>query len=308
MFSVIQSVLSLKKVTLDDYREYFNEIYNSGVWYAEDMAASRDFIDLSMGTELEERTNYWVLREFYDDLNDEQKQKIKGIKYFSDGAPSAKSAYVTEKYPGTESYGSKIFTDDQYSEFIIDASKLGKSLAIHACGDKAIHQVVSVVDSNRKSLLNIPEIRIEHSQFIDLETAKTAKKLGIILCMQPNFSYETNKFKKLLSSNYLEGNNPFRMLIDTVGFVPGKDLIFGSDGMRHGVVDLINNAFLPVLESQRLYLDEIRLGYCLEDYSHGKIEIDFKGKELDNNNQLDDSNYKSNVEKNMDVKLLKPIK
>jgi predicted amidohydrolase YtcJ len=115
---------------------------------------------------------------------------------------------------------------------------------------------------------------MEHCQFIYEKTACQAKELGIILSMQPNFSTDSIIYRDRLLPWYLENNNPFRMLIDQAGFVPGEDLIFGSDGMPHGVEAALKNSLFPPLAQQRLTIDEFTAGYCMPDRTHGHIELE----------------------------------
>jgi len=87
-------------------------------------------------------------------------------------------------------------------------------------------------------------------------------------------------FKHILTEEYLKRNNPFRMLIDECGFIPGKDLIFGSDGMPHGAQSALENSLFPVYESQKLTLDEFVKGYCVNSYDHGEINFDIEDKKI----------------------------
>lgn len=73
-------------------------------------------------------------------------------------------------------------------------------------------------------------------------------------------------------------DQPFRMLLDRVGFRPGIDLFLGSDGMPHGVEAALQAALFPPLASQRLTLDEFVAGYCLPDLTHGWIDVEIDGK------------------------------
>jgi hypothetical protein len=77
-------------------------------------------------------------------------------------------------------------------------------------------------------------------------------------------------------------NNPFRMLIDEAGFVPGKDLLFGSDGMPHGARYALESALFPPFPGQRLSLPEFVAGYCMPDLENGFIDvaIDYENREI----------------------------
>jgi predicted amidohydrolase YtcJ len=119
-------------------------------------------------------------------------------------------------------------------------------------------------------------IRIEHAQFIAESTAKRAKALGLHLSMQPNFSEDSVAYADRLPAGYPPRNNPFRMLIDRIGFVPGVDLYFGSDGMPHGAQEALRQSLFPDggYEGQVLTPDEFIAGYCLSDMTHGSIDIE----------------------------------
>ena len=64
------------------------------------------------------------------------------------------------------------------------------------------------------------------------------------------------------------------MLIDEVGFVPGEDLVFGSDGMPHGAEYALQMALFPPMPSQKLALDEFVAGYAHTDLTAGWIEVE----------------------------------
>ncbi len=64
------------------------------------------------------------------------------------------------------------------------------------------------------------------------------------------------------------------MLIARVGFVPGENLLFGSDGMPQGAEGALKAALFPPLPQQQLTLDEFIAGYCMPDQTHGSIEIE----------------------------------
>jgi len=109
--------------------------------------------------------------------------------------------------------------------------------------------------------LRLPSVRLEHVQFIDEAQARRARDLGLALCMQPNFSVESRDYADRLPESHLRSLNPFRMLIDRVGFQPGKDLLFGSDGMPHGAAAAWQWGLFPVHEGQRLSSEELSAGY-----------------------------------------------
>ena len=126
--------------------------------------------------------------------------------------------------------------------------------------------------------------------FISLANAKKAKALGIVLSMQPNFSYDSLHYKDRLLEKYCRANNPFRKLIDQADFIPGVDLIFGSDGMPHGIDYALKQSLFPPYDDQKLTLEEFTAGYCIENMEVGYIDlvIDEKNKTLSTKVELKD--------------------
>lgn len=102
--------------------------------------------------------------------------------------------------------------------------------------------------------------------------------MGIKLCMQPNFSQDSSLYEDRVCGKYCEQNNPFRMLIDEVGYMAGKDLIFGSDGMPHGAENALQYSLFPPYSSQILSIEEFVAGYCMEDFSYGFVEVEINKK------------------------------
>jgi hypothetical protein len=109
--------------------------------------------------------------------------------------------------------------------------------------------------------VRFPSIRLEHVQFIAADQAKKCKDAGIILSMQPNFNADSSDYADRLIPRHRAENDPFRMLIDEAGFVPGEDLLFGSDGMPHGAEYALRCSLSPEFEGQRLSLGEFEAGY-----------------------------------------------
>jgi hypothetical protein len=63
------------------------------------------------------------------------------------------------------------------------------------------------------------------------------------------------------------------MLIDRVGFRPGHDLIFGSDGMPHGPTYAAQWSLFPPFAGQRLSLEELLEGYGAAPGDHPRQEL-----------------------------------
>ncbi|MEM7783053.1 MAG: amidohydrolase family protein, partial [Planctomycetota bacterium] len=213
----------------------------------------------------------------FDSLSSDYQERVSGIKLFTDGAIGSGTAAISRSYKssfsGPENFGMLIYEDDELENAIQTSLQKKAALAIHAIGDRAIEQVICGLEKTGKSKLHQKCVRIEHAQLIHPDQARRVKDLGVTLSMQPNFSSDSAAYSDRLDSGFCQSNNPFRMLIDEIGFIPGQDLIFGSDGMPHGAEEALNQSFFPPLENQRIQLDEFVAGYCT-DLSRGQIEFE----------------------------------
>ncbi|MCK4538918.1 MAG: amidohydrolase family protein [Candidatus Krumholzibacteria bacterium] len=257
---------------------FYEMLEGRGVWYAEEMLmSSAAVIDVFREAGLLDRTSLWTAPESFREFNADERSFVKGMKIWADGALGARTAAVSMPWidgvPGARTAGVSgkddfdgtrllIYSDDELSEFVAEAADAKKWLSIHSLGDLACDQVLDVLERYSDEQGILPSTRMEHCQFISLENAHRAWMLGVVLSMQPNFSVDSVRYADRLSPEMLERNNPFRMLIDEAGYVPGIDLVFGSDGMPHGQPAALENSLFPPFPGQRLTLYEFTSGYC----------------------------------------------
>ena len=258
----------------EKFEHFFDFLFQRGVYYAEEMhLANETIFSILDSSPFARRTAFWTDLDTYKTLSPSVQKKIKGIKFFTDGAVGARTAALEQPYlDGRKGY--LLFSDETLYRMLAEAAARGKAAAIHAIGEMATSQVVRTVGKLKENGITLPRVRMEHCQFIHEGTAGQAKELGIILSMQPNFSTDSIIYRDRLPPQYLENNNPFRKLIDRAGFVPGEDLIFGSDGMPPGVEAALKDSLFPPLAQQRLTIDEFTAGYCMPDKTHGHIELE----------------------------------
>ena len=259
--------------TIETVREFAEFLLKEcGVYEIEDMLLpSQEIFEMIDGSDLKERISFWADVNTFRTLPGSTKRKIKGIKLFTDGANGSCTAALSKPYLNGNK-GVLTHTLPELVSLLEEAAETANGVAIHTLGDIAARQVVEAAETVRKHGSN-QFIRLEHAQFIDLETAKRAKNAGIVLSMQPNFTEDSLIYADRLPEGFAERNNPFRMLIDKAGFIPGKDMFFGSDGMPHGVKFALKQSLCPVFEGQRLTLSEFIAGYCI-DKKHGVYEFD----------------------------------
>jgi predicted amidohydrolase YtcJ len=256
-----------------ELRNFFNCLQQKGVWFAAEMlVANQEVITAFDEAGLAERTEFWADPDSFLHLSELSRKRIKGIKLFSDGALGARTAAMRQPLLTGET-GLLNYSDSDFLKKLKNLSRFKKPFAVHAIGDRAIEQALNVVESLRSAIPDSPEVRIEHAQFITQHLARRAKDLDITLSMQPNFSPESVSYKDRLTRGQRSQNNCFRMLIDEVGYRPGKDLLFGSDGMPHGVEYALQSSLFPPNPSQELTLEEFIAGYCMPDYKNGFLEF-----------------------------------
>jgi hypothetical protein len=250
---------------------FYDILEGRGVWYAEEMLmSSAAVIDVYREAGLLGRTALWAAPESFREFSGDEKSFIKGMKIWADGAIGARTAAVSIPWIGEgvtkkddfDGTSNLVYSDDEISGFVGEAAGCEKWLSVHALGDLACDQVLDVLERYSDEQGILPRTRMEHCQFISLENAHRAWTLGVVLSMQPNFSVDSLQYADRLSPEMLERNNPFRMLIDETGYVPGIDLVFGSDGMPHGQPSALENSIFPPFPGQRLALDEFTAGYC----------------------------------------------
>ncbi|MFW6142238.1 MAG: amidohydrolase family protein [Candidatus Saliniplasma sp.] len=269
--NIMKFLIEVEGLNEEKLRSFYDHLLERGIWRTEDMLIpSESTLENFKSSELNKRTEFWTDLSTYQKISPQSQKEIKGIKIFTDGALGPKTAAIEEPYP-SGGHGVLLHEERTLKELIEEVET--DHAAIHAIGNRAIKMVINALENIDRSGIKSPKIRMEHAQFIDKETAKTARSLGITLSMQPNFSLDSEHYSDRLSEKYLKMNNPFRMLIDDVGFVPGKDLIFGSDGMPHGVKAALESSLFPPYSSQRVTLDEFRKAYCVEDKSLGSIDM-----------------------------------
>jgi predicted amidohydrolase YtcJ len=257
-------------------RTFFDRLRAIGVHSAEEMLlVGEDEIQLFDDAGLADRTQFWAAPETFESVSPANRGRIHGIKLFTDGAIGVTTAALHEKYRTADHTGLLLYSDDELEALIARYSG-ERPMAIHAIGDAAIDQVVSAAERAARRVRSRQVIRIEHAQFISESTAERAKALGLHLSMQPNFSEDSVAYADRLPAGYPPRNNPFRMLIDRIGFVPGVDLYFGSDGMPHGAPEALRQSLFPDggYEGQVLTLEEFIAGYCMPGVTHGSIDVE----------------------------------
>jgi len=264
-------------LTVSGLQDFFAWQRSIGIGYVEELlcCGSRE-LELFAEAGLLERTRFWASPDTYRALSSDEQRQIRGFKLFLDGALGSWTAALREPYADRpDCKGLLLYEDYDLAELIYRLAPLGKGLAIHAIGDAATEQAVRICRQLGTRLNGFSEIRIEHAQLITPGDAMLARKMGIALCLQPNFSIDSVSYRQRLGGERAEHNNPLRMLIDDVGYEPGIDLLFGTDGMPHGAEFAIEQGLVPPHSGQQLTLNELAAGFSGVGVSAGKIVCRF---------------------------------
>ncbi|MFW6196072.1 MAG: amidohydrolase family protein [Thermoplasmatota archaeon] len=271
LLKVSKLMMDIEGITEDKISRTNDFLLERGIFSVDDMLMpSEETFKIFRDLGLAEKTTFWADLDTYAELDETSKENIEGIKLFTDGALGPRTAALNGSYI-EGGHGVLVYEFEELRSILERIEK--KKIAVHAIGDRAIDMIVDILREMEEESLGVPETRIEHAQFIGKETAEEAKSLGVTLSMQPNFSVDSEQYSDRLPKNYLRMNNPFRTLIDEVGFVPGEDLVFGSDGLPYGVEYALESALFPVYEGQKLTIGEFVDGYCLDRKDKGEIEL-----------------------------------
>lgn len=260
-------------LSVSSLQEFFAWQRSIGIGFVEELlcCGSRE-LELFAAADLLDRTRFWASPETFRSLRQEEQRQVHGFKLFLDGALGSWTAALRDPYADRpDCRGLLLYEDYDLAELIYRLAPLGKGLAIHAIGDAATEQAVRICRQMGTRLNGFSEIRIEHAQLITSKDASLARKMGISLCLQPNFSIDSVSYRERLGDERAERNNPLRMLIDDIGYEPGIDLLFGTDGMPHGAVFAIEQGLSPPHLGQRLTLGELAGGFSGIAVADGKI-------------------------------------
>ncbi len=124
----------------------------------------------------------------------DQRLHIGHLKYFADGGMGARTAWMLEPYLDAE-YGMPLGSMTELAHKITAAEKAGMAVIIHAIGDRANREVITILEQLAKSRSAAHERssappmlphRIEHAQMIRSEDIQRLAKLKVAACVQPH--------------------------------------------------------------------------------------------------------------------------
>lgn len=152
-----------------------------------------------------------------------------------DGSIGARTASVGRSYQDGEGTGTSYVDPDELAEFFHNAHLAGLQVAVHAIGDAAIEQALTVwervyraLDSRQRRHFRARRHRIEHFEMPRGEQVERAAALGLAISVQPAFDAEWGHpgamYERRLGEERAAAMNPFGTLL-----ARGLEVGAGSD-------------------------------------------------------------------------------
>ncbi len=158
--------------------------------------------------------------------------KIGPLKLFADGALGPQTAAMLQPFEGSPDNHGLLFIDsEELFDFGRKAASLGCNLAVHAIGDRAVHEVLQGFEQLRKLEQGIPGLsgnklrhRIEHLQLIHPDDAARLARLDVIASMQPIHATSDMEIAERFWGARAATSYAWKLQLDH-----GARLAFGSD-------------------------------------------------------------------------------
>jgi predicted amidohydrolase YtcJ len=152
--------------------------------------------------------------------------RMGGVKLYADGALGSRGAWLKQPYADKpDTRGLQFLTDAELREQAGWAAANGYQLAIHAIGDAANAQVISLYEELARKYGRDRRSRIEHFQVADPADIRRLAPAGIIASMQPTHQTSDRLMaEKRLGPNRLAGAYAWQTVLKS-----SAKLAFGSD-------------------------------------------------------------------------------
>ena len=151
--------------------------------------------------------------------------RIGGVKVYIDGSLGGHTAALTEPYSDDPSSGVLTKTRGELAEIAEDAGASGLQLSIHAIGDRAVGEALTMIEKAR-AVQNGAELRhrIEHASLTPPELVLKMRKNAVVASVQPTFIQSDVWAEKRLGPLRCNNLYPFRSFVRN-----GVSLASGSD-------------------------------------------------------------------------------
>jgi hypothetical protein len=155
-----------------------------------------------------------------------ERLRIGGLKGFSDGSLGSSTAAFREPFLDDDCNCGLLMapmTDGSMAKWIADADAHELQLAIHAIGDRANADVLSIFES--RPGIRARRFRIEHAQHLNPALIERFARSGVIASMQPYHAIDDGRWAETkIGAERARWTYAFRSLLDA-----GAIVTFGSD-------------------------------------------------------------------------------
>lgn len=152
--------------------------------------------------------------------------RIGGVKGFSDGSLGSSTAAFFEPFEGDACNCGLVMEEMEngtMARWVADADAHELQIALHAIGDRANDQVLSLFESFPNARER--RFRIEHAQHLNADLIARFGRSGVIASMQPHHAIDDGRWaERRIGRERARGTYAFRSLIDA-----GAIVTFGSD-------------------------------------------------------------------------------
>ncbi len=145
------------------------------------------------------------------------KNRVAGIKIFSDGSFGACTAYMHEPYTDRpDQRGLLVHAPEEIYRRMVAAHQAGLQIGIHAIGDKANRLCVDLYDRLFREYPRAEHRhRIEHASVLDAATIRDLARLKLVVATQPLFIHsEKHWLHRRLGAERAKWTYPFRAFLD----------------------------------------------------------------------------------------------
>ena len=170
-------------------------------------------------------------------LNRQNQIHIGGIKLFSDGSVSGKTAWVHTPFLGEEeNYGIQTTTREELIDAAAAARQNQIQLVVHAMGGRSIDLIVDTFYDKKSWISDAPSIRIEHAAMPTAQAIQRAAEAGMAVVTQPIFLFaEIESYYHNLGPEWTKQTYPIQSMLQA-----GIKLALSSDSPATAWADPAN--------------------------------------------------------------------
>ncbi len=154
-----------------------------------------------------------------------ERLRVGPVKMFADGTLGSATALLEAPYEGSDQRGVEVMAPRSLAAACSRAADAGLSVAIHAIGDRAVHNALDAIESTREAGRQFPlPPRVEHVQLSRSEDWARFRKLGALASVQPIHQLSD----RILARRHWGGRTGRSYAWKSLA-AAGARLIFGSD-------------------------------------------------------------------------------